>query len=183
LLKFYDFERLIIAREFLARGWRSSRGACGDCLHKTSYFTQGIPIDSRRYLVTSGDTRAEPLAQSIAPWLNSNSIRIRHFGGLLSQGTSKSNPSDRCDGSKWSWAFALVVVLRFALGYGISCLLARALQFAAWTRGYSLGYALAGPLPAALWSRWIRLFIWRSDKLARTRNGTIPPASKMSKAL
>jgi hypothetical protein len=65
------------------------------------------------------------------------------------------------DGAKWSSAFALVVVLLFALGYGISYLLAPALQFAAWARGYSLGYALARPLPAAFWSRWIRLFIWR----------------------
>jgi hypothetical protein len=46
------------------------------------------------------------------------------------------------DGSKWGWAFALVAVLLFALGYGI-------------------GYTLARPLPAALWSRWIRLFSWR----------------------
>ena len=67
----------------------------------------------------------------------------------------------RTRASKWSWAFALVAVLLFVLGYGLSYLLARSLQLAAWARGYSLGYALARPLPAALWPRWIRLFIWR----------------------
>jgi hypothetical protein len=45
-------------------------------------------------------------------------------------------------GSKWSWAFALVAALLFALGYGLSYLLARA-------------------APAALWLRRIRLFFWR----------------------
>jgi hypothetical protein len=63
------------------------------------------------------------------------------------------------DGSKWSWVFALVVVLLFALGYGLSDLLARALQLAAWARGYSVGYAVTRALPNALWSRWIRLFV------------------------
>lgn len=52
---------------------------------------------------------------------------------------------------KWSWPFALVAALLFALGYGLGHWLVRALQLAAWTRGYSLGYAAARALPAASW--------------------------------
>jgi hypothetical protein len=65
------------------------------------------------------------------------------------------------EGSKWGWIYALVLVALFALGYGLSFLLARTLHIALWARGISFSYLLTRMLRVALWARWIRLFIWR----------------------